>query len=121
MPIEPPPNAVAAAEAIQKILAWVEPTEEDSHYLVAAGDVNEKTERENMVEGAKRFFDDMARAISSPCNSNRSDSAAFATNTKLPPVESCTFADPDSSSKFWRMCRLGGYLIVTNSEIDMRN
>jgi hypothetical protein len=28
MPIEPPPNAVAAAEAIQKILAWVQPTEE---------------------------------------------------------------------------------------------
>jgi hypothetical protein len=28
LPIEPSPNAVAAAEAIQKILAWVEPTEE---------------------------------------------------------------------------------------------
>ncbi|HEV7747298.1 MAG TPA: DUF5677 domain-containing protein [Pyrinomonadaceae bacterium] len=28
MPIEPPPNAIAAAEVIQKILAWVEPTEE---------------------------------------------------------------------------------------------
>jgi hypothetical protein len=28
LPIEPPPNAIAAAEAIQNILAWVEPTEE---------------------------------------------------------------------------------------------
>ena len=75
LPIEPPPNAVAAAEAIQKILAWVEPTEETF----------KKTNREaklfpswqeTQVLGFIRYVGFYAADLNKSYSSNRVDSLA---------------------------------------------
>jgi hypothetical protein len=121
LPIEPPPNPVKAAEAIQKMLAWVEPTEE------AFKKRNQEAKlfpswQETQLLGFMRYVGLYASDLNRSYSSNRVDSLAQALRnlTELDVwIEFCGLSVENSKRFFDDMARDIREVIETHNRVHL--
>jgi len=121
LPIEPPPNVVAAAEAIQKILAWVEPTEETFKKTNQDAKLFSSWQ-EIQILGFIRYVGLYASDLNKSYSSNRVDSLAQALRnlTELDVwVEFCGVSVENAKRFFDDMARDIREVIETHNKVHL--